>query len=118
MCDEHVEYWSSREIRSRTWKPCCECRGLIAPGDLYVRTSLISDGTAWTENRHVACDQLACEIADLGEGCRYESMWSELQEWGPSPEQRYFMATLQWMRTRTRARFARALGEAWGVSHA
>lgn len=69
MCDEHVEHWSRIERTSRTWKECSECDGLIAPGDRYVKLVSIDHGSAESWNLHVACDELASDVAsEIGDG--------------------------------------------------
>lgn len=116
MCDEHVDHWETKELVSRKWHWCVECKGLIAPGDTYARTVIINDGSAHTEKRHVACDDLAWEVAHWGDGCRYDTMHEELDNIGPSQETRAVQAVLVWMRSRTRQRYAKALAEAWGMT--
>ncbi len=120
MCDEHVDHWHTEERKSRTWKKCSECRGLIAPGDRYVRLVSINDGTAETFNIHVPCNEIADEVADDygDDGCRMmmpASALHELSNADSGREPAVLRSRLRWMRVNSRGRYALALSVAWGA---
>src|SRR6185503_8218374 len=110
MCDDHVAWWSRSEHTARTWKRCCECGGLIAPGDRYVKHAWVNDGEFESSSAHAPCDAAADEIAEATDedGCRMlgEAARSVAGSAGMRGELRAPLAVLAWMRTRSRARFA------------
>lgn len=118
MCDDHVDHWMHSEHKARTWKKCSECRGLIAPGDRYVRLVSINDGTAESFNMHTPCDDLADEVARAigDDGCRMlmnRAIEWEIGEAGYMRDCKPWERLLRWMRVNSRFRFAKALGESW-----
>jgi hypothetical protein len=63
--------------RARKQHRCGECRGTIAAGEVYVRVTGISDGSAFThkECRRCCYDRKRIVQHELAEGCH----WSESQ---------------------------------------
>jgi len=130
MCDDHAGFSSHKERKSLRWKQCNECRGLIAPGDIYVHSVFVSDGHFESTKVHSACDAIAWAVAKTinEDGCRiFEQGGAEttLSNFGEVDKNRYrfcwsstrsWLATLRWMRVHSRLRFAHMLGEAWAIA--
>lgn len=116
MCDEHVDWWNSEELTARKWHECYECEGLIAPGDRYVKTTTIDNGSVRVTKSHVPCEEIAAEWSTDGESCRllYERAETFIHENSFGAGNRP-LALLRWMKIRSRRRFADALVAAFAV---
>ena len=62
-CDlEPATFYVVKEVVSRKAHRCCECRGPIRKGELYVNARMGFDGTAETFKQHLVCAN-ACRYA-------------------------------------------------------
>jgi hypothetical protein len=67
-CDvgDQADYWFERRLVARIQHICCECDGVIEPGDEYVYKVYIYDGEFGTHKTCEYCDHTRKELEALG----------------------------------------------------
>lgn len=62
-CDyEPSTIWNVTEPKARIHHQCCECLGLIKPGERYKKADSLFDGRWSTYKRCADCQHIACEL--------------------------------------------------------
>jgi hypothetical protein len=88
--DERYSVYSEHVTKARKHHHCDACKRTIAPGQLYMRVSMVWDSTAKTVKRCGACQKTHEHLRGLSPG----DMWPEekldcgleyVEEWGEKP---------------------------------
>ena len=70
--------WDVTEPKARKEHRCCECLGIIRPGERYKRVGSLFEGSWSTYKRCTDCQHVMCEISKVIE-C-WCDVWGEFHE--------------------------------------
>lgn len=90
-CGDGPDVFEQRTIKARKPHECSECLRDIAPGEMYVRSDGLWDGTWAHFATCVRCDALAMEVMRSGGCFSFGMLMDELDERDATAEQLRFL---------------------------
>ncbi len=84
--EEPSTIWREQRVKARDTHTCCECGHPIVPGEAYVRTNSLYDGSWTVYKTCTCCDKARCAVAEAYSRGEYTAcvlmgdLWAAVEE--------------------------------------